>query len=230
MIERILPSKITGVDMFGDATSELIFEEEEEQIREVVPKRRNEYISVRCCARIALRRMGLPPSPLPKGDGGAPRWPWGVVGSMTHCVRYRAAVTAFSSDYSSIGIDAERNEKLPDEVTPLVITRHEEALLRQLRESPFSVQWDTLFFCAKEALFKAWYPLTKEWLGFEDAHVSLVAKPCSTPSSSYGAFHARPSREFENRSEDRTGFFPSVRGKWQCRDGIITTCAYVEAH
>ena len=41
-------------------------------------------------------------------------------------------------------------------------------MLRALaRES--RVCWDRLLFSAKEAVYKAWFPLAGRWLGFEDA-------------------------------------------------------------
>jgi 4'-phosphopantetheinyl transferase EntD len=33
------------------------------------------------------------------------------------------------------------------------------------------VAWDRLLFCAKEAVYKVWYPVTRRWLGFEEAEV-----------------------------------------------------------
>ena len=38
---------------------------------------------------------------------------------------------------------------------------------------PAVVHWDRILFCAKEATYKAWYPLTKRWLGFEVAHITF---------------------------------------------------------
>jgi len=43
-----------------------------------------------------------------------------------------------------------------------------------LAEQP-DIHWDRLLFSAKEAVYKAWYPLTGSWLGFED--VSLAIDP-----------------------------------------------------
>ena len=42
--------------------------------------------------------------------------------------------------------------------------------------------WDRLLFSAKESTYKAWYPLTQRWLGFEDADITLGAD---------GTFHSR---------------------------------------
>ena len=36
---------------------------------------------------------------------------------------------------------------------------------------PQGLHWDRILFCAKEATYKAWYPVTRRWLGFEDAHI-----------------------------------------------------------
>ena len=33
------------------------------------------------------------------------------------------------------------------------------------------VCWDKLLFSAKEAVYKAWYPLARRWLGFQSADV-----------------------------------------------------------
>lgn len=41
------------------------------------------------------------------------------------------------------------------------------------RKLPSVLYWDRILFCAKEATYKAWFPLTKRWLGFEDAHITF---------------------------------------------------------
>ena len=38
---------------------------------------------------------------------------------------------------------------------------------------PEAVCWDRLLFCAKESVYKAWFPLTQEWLGFDDAEITI---------------------------------------------------------
>src|ERR687895_622101 len=35
------------------------------------------------------------------------------------------------------------------------------------------LHWDRILFCAKEAVYKAWFPLTRRWLEFADVAVSL---------------------------------------------------------
>ena len=36
-----------------------------------------------------------------------------------------------------------------------------------------STHWGRLLFSAKESIYKAWYPLTGRWLGFEDARLTI---------------------------------------------------------
>ena len=36
---------------------------------------------------------------------------------------------------------------------------------------PDGLHWDRILFCAKEATYKAWYPLTRALARFEDAHI-----------------------------------------------------------
>ena len=35
------------------------------------------------------------------------------------------------------------------------------------------VHWDRVLFSAKESIYKAWFPLTGRWLGFEEASLSI---------------------------------------------------------
>ena len=65
-------------------------------------KRRNEFITVRHCAGLALGELGFPPVPILKGDKGEPCWPDGAVGSLTHCAGYRGAYQHNTRDSSRV--------------------------------------------------------------------------------------------------------------------------------
>ena len=84
--------------------------------------RRRDYATVRSCARACLGRLGYPPVPILPGVGGAPTWPAGIRGSMTHCAGYAAAAVGPTPRISTIGIDAEPDAPLPDGVLGLVAT------------------------------------------------------------------------------------------------------------
>jgi 4'-phosphopantetheinyl transferase EntD len=173
MIERILPATVVAVATTGDVDDVALFPEEEAALGRPVEKRRREFTTVRACARTAYRQLGLPATPVVPGSKGEPSWAAGVVGSITHCDGYRACALARADDLLTVGIDAEPNRPLPDGLLP-DIARPEErpALLDLARQAP-AIHWDRLLFSAKESVYKAWFPLAKRWLGFEDAVVTI---------------------------------------------------------
>jgi len=83
---------------------------------------------------------------------------------------YRGAVVGRAGIVRSLGVDAEPHDVLPDGVLDAISLPAERAELAAL---PTGVHWDRILFCAKEATYKAWFPLTKRWLGFEDAHITF---------------------------------------------------------
>lgn len=123
--------------------------------------------AARIVARQLLARMGIIGCALPKGDGGAPVWPPGVVGSMSHDSRIAVAAVALSRGFSALGIDIEPAEPLPPDLLDLVATPRER---ERIAEDPFSGR---LLFAAKEATYKAVYPLDRVFLDHHDVEVSL---------------------------------------------------------
>ncbi|WP_436849007.1 4'-phosphopantetheinyl transferase family protein [Streptomyces atriruber] len=203
---------VTVVETHDDPADAVLFPEEEAVVANAVAKRRNEFTTVRHCARTALARIGVPPAPILPGHRGAPGWPDGVVGSMTHCAGYRAAVVARAGEVISVGIDAEPGEPLRDpDVLNLVADETERAVLASLGSRQPATPWDRLLFSAKESVYKTWFPLTGRWLGFEDARVELAAD---------GTFTARLLVEGPMvQGVELKGF----SGRWIVRDGIAAT-------
>lgn len=173
MIETVLPSPVVAVEAFADRPGEPVFPGEDDLIANAVPARRSEFITARRCAREALGRLGHPPVALRPGPRREPQWPPGVAGSITHCTGYRAAAVARVGDVVSVGIDAEPHGPLPPGVAESVTVADEREMLRRLAAATPSIHWGRLLFSAKEAVYKAWYPLTRRWLGFEDARLSV---------------------------------------------------------
>jgi 4'-phosphopantetheinyl transferase EntD len=172
MIEAIAP-KAASAEMHADAAESTMFASEEACVAGAVAERRREFATVRCCARDALRRIGVTGVPILRDPDRVPRWPAGVIGSMTHCEGYRAAAVARSDELGGIGIDAEPHGPLPADVLELVLRDEERAAQRTLADAEPALHWDRIAFCAKEALFKAWFPLTRRWLGFHDVWTAL---------------------------------------------------------
>jgi 4'-phosphopantetheinyl transferase EntD len=174
MIERILPSHVAAAESFGDHTAAELLPQERVVIARATESRRKEFATARACARAAMARLGQPAVAVLPGPGGAPQWPEGITGSITHCAGYRAAAVALIRDIASLGVDAEPNEALPDHgMLELIALPEERVRLGELADGMPGTCWDRLLFCAKESVYKAWFPLARRWLGFESADVVI---------------------------------------------------------
>lgn len=173
MLERLLPGSVAVAIARGDLPEESVFSEESSHVARAVEKRRREFMTGRACARRALAQLGLPPQAVPVGERGEPCWPPGVVGSLTHCEGFRACALALDTELAAIGIDAEPNRPLPAGLLPDIACAEERGWIADLGHGSPQVCWDRLVFSAKEAVYKAWFPLARRWLGFEDAVVEV---------------------------------------------------------
>jgi 4'-phosphopantetheinyl transferase EntD len=174
MIERILPPQVAAIESFGDDPAAVLLPQERAVIARATESRRMEFATARACARAAMTRLGLPEVAVLPGPRGAPQWPEGVTGSITHCAGYRAAAVALTRDVVSLGVDAEPNEALPDHGMLELIARGEERVrLGELAAGMPGIRWDRLLFSAKESVYKTWFPLARRWLGFESADILI---------------------------------------------------------
>jgi len=179
MIERLLPAAVACIAVRGDDLSACLFPEEAAQLGQAVDSRIREFATGRSCARRALQRLGLPQVSILRGPRREPLWPPGTVGSITHCRLYCAAAVARQAEVLTLGIDAEVHDRLPPGVAERVLLDEER---RWLARAPAGTHWDRVLFSAKESVYKAWFPLTGKWLGFDEAVVTVA------PSE--GIFHA----------------------------------------
>jgi 4'-phosphopantetheinyl transferase EntD len=175
VLEEIMPATAACAESFVPSPGTGLFPEEEALITRATEKRRLEFAAGRECAREALAALGMGKTPILRGYRGAPQWPAGIAGSITHCPGYCAAAVARTGDLAAIGLDAEPNAALPGGVLELISLPAERARLRDLTTARPEISWDCLLFCAKEAVYKAWFPLTGRWLGFADADVTINA-------------------------------------------------------
>jgi 4'-phosphopantetheinyl transferase EntD len=218
MIESILPAGTVAVDTLADPPEASLFPEEKAYVQQAVEKRRLEFTTARWCARRAMTELGRPPSAILRGARGEPRWPAGMVGSITHCAGYRGAVLAEKDDITTVGIDAEPNEPLSNGVLEAVARPDEQSRIRTLLHDDPSVRWDRLLFSAKESVYKSWFPLTSRWLDFEEA--DLVIDPAA------GTFAARLlATGARLHGRPLTGF----DGRWMVERGLILTAIAVPA-
>jgi 4'-phosphopantetheinyl transferase EntD len=216
MLAAIVPASVVVCEAFADPPTAELFPAEQPRVARAVAKRRLEYSTGRWCARTALAGLGVATVPIPPGERGEPQWPDGVVGSITHCDGYRAAAVARDSDLHSIGIDAEPHNRLPDGVLDLVTGPAERDRLESLARTTPGQHWDRLLFCAKESVYKAWYPLTRRWLHFTDADLTV-----DPGSGTFTAQLAVPGPTVDGA--ELTAF----TGQWLILTGLIVTAVTV---
>jgi 4'-phosphopantetheinyl transferase EntD len=132
------------------------------------PRRRRMFALGRAAARDALQQIGVAPAPIGRGPGGEPLWPDGIVGTISHTGDVAMAIVGRRTDYAGLGMDVELlTPGLSARGARLVCTPAE---LAWLDDGPPS--WRTILFSAKEALFKALFPIERVWLGFSDAELT----------------------------------------------------------
>ncbi|HEV2636389.1 MAG TPA: 4'-phosphopantetheinyl transferase superfamily protein [Actinocrinis sp.] len=173
LIVAIAPEPAAAFDTRADILDAPLFPGERETVRRAVASRCAEFTTGRACARGALAGLGLAACEIPTGPRGEPHWPRGVVGSIAHCDGYRGAVVGHTEQIVSIGIDAEPNRPLPDGVLEAVSLPEEANWVDRLLATAPEIRWDRLLFCTKEAVYKTWFPLTRSWLDFQDAMVTV---------------------------------------------------------
>lgn len=218
MIDTILPGAVVAVETREDSTDVVLFPAEEAAIGQAVEKRRREFTTARACVREAFAQLGLPPSAVTNGPRGEPLWPTGIVGSITHCEGYRACALARSNDMVTIGIDAEPNAALPEGLLSDIAGSQELGWLEDRGRGTPGVHWDRLLFSAKESVYKAWFPLTGRWLGFEDAVVAF-----DDASTSFTARLLVPGPLLAGRP------LTELNGRWLVREGLVLTAIALPA-
>jgi 4'-phosphopantetheinyl transferase EntD len=124
--------------------------------------------AARLVARELLAQLGVAHGALPKARSGAPIWPEGIVGSLAHDSLVAVAAVARSTDVMAVGIDIEPAEPLPAELLDLVATPWEQ---QRIADDPFRGR---LLFAAKEAVYKAVYPIDGNFLDHHDVRVDLA--------------------------------------------------------
>jgi 4'-phosphopantetheinyl transferase EntD len=132
-----------------------------------ISKVRRQAGAARIVARQLLSRLNYEDVAIAKTSSGAPLWPAGIVGSLAHEERVALAAVARKDDFLTLGVDIESAEELPKDLAGIIATssersRYGESFLRCRQ-----------LFAAKEAVYKAIFPLDQCFLDFHDIEVEL---------------------------------------------------------
>lgn len=165
-----LPGVMAGYRAISVGDEHALMLQEAAAFTTSVVKVRRASGAARIVARQLLARVGLPGCALPKSSSGAPIWPNGIVGSLAHDSHLAVAAIAMRRDFIALGIDVEPAERLPAELLDLVVAPEERA---ELADDPYHGR---LLFTAKEAVYKAVYPLDQTFLDHHDVRINLTQR------------------------------------------------------
>lgn len=160
---------LVGHRLICDGDEYALLPEEAGIFADSVIERRRASGAVRILARELLAQLGCSrTTALPKSVSGAPIWPTGIIGSLAHDSRFAIAAVAKRDDVVALGIDIEPAEDLPFELD-LIATPRERLAVMSNRYG------GRLLFTAKEAVYKAVYPLDGVFLEHHDVEIDFCA-------------------------------------------------------
>lgn len=171
--------------------------------------RQSEYAAGRLLARELLARLGVGNGPFLDGEDGAPRWPEGVVGSISHCSSLCSVAIARRTDVGSLGIDIEQALPLDEASEALVVQPEDGASMSRFTTEVGSLA-GKLVFSAKEAAYKAVYPIIHRFLEFPEVIIREGGGGRFTPVVRVAAAE-----------------LPALRGRYCLSDGFIATAVLV---
>jgi enterobactin synthetase component D len=145
------------------------------ELLHAVPGRQRQYLAGRLCALLALQDLAPthPARNIGRQASGAPVWPAGFTGSITHTEDFASAAIGRSCDVSSVGIDTERviaEEKasiVRDVAWPCEVAEARQAGCTRLEAI-------TLVFSAKESIFKCLWSRVGRRFAFHDVRIVAV--------------------------------------------------------
>jgi 4'-phosphopantetheinyl transferase EntD len=163
-----LPGLLIGHRVIAAGDENALRDEEASSLSSRIASARRASGAARIVARELLTRLGYPDVQVPRGAAGEPVWPPAVVGSLAHDDEVAVAAVALAQDFASVGIDVEAARALPADMRELIASPDE---LRAIADDPLKGR---LLFAAKEAVYKAAYPLDRTFLEFLDIAVDLA--------------------------------------------------------
>jgi 4'-phosphopantetheinyl transferase EntD len=165
---RIAPAEVAGVsieDFSGGAHPE-----EEALAATFAAGRSREFLAGRLAAARALAALGAPDCAILRGESGEPLLPEGYALSISHGAGLALAAAARKDALSSLGIDVETTGRLSRKLWRRIFTPSEAA---SLAAAPDPAALATAAFSAKEALYKAAFPLSGRGVEMKQVELSF---------------------------------------------------------
>lgn len=217
MVGLLFPCEVKTFGGEIERLSGPVYPAEESFVRDALPKRRQEFLAGRICARRALAQLGASPAPLPVNTDRTPAWPRNFIGSISHTDRYCYAAVARADSFAGIGVDVEMIDHFNKEFLIMVCTPRELERFSRLSEEE-KRRRGALIFSAKECFYKCQYSVTKSWLGFLDVEVEINAADC------------RFNVVLLNSPAPSLQSSESFRGKYLIEDNLVLTGMVLRGH
>jgi 4'-phosphopantetheinyl transferase EntD len=167
-LQALLPVKVgCAVQQVASEAEAFQYADEGSHLANAAIARRNEFISGRRCARIALAHIGQASCALPADLDGLPIWPSATMGSITHSRGLCCAVAASADKMMHLGIDLEKTTRLSARAMERVVHPLEEATVGE------DQALGSLLFSAKEAFYKAQFPAWGAQPNFKDLALQI---------------------------------------------------------
>jgi 4'-phosphopantetheinyl transferase EntD len=163
----LFPEGVAGAELVRLEDAGALLDPERASLPGAGAARLLEFAAGRHCAREALRALGLAPVAVPRKAKRQPAWPPGIVGSISHAGSYCGAVVARASLCLGLGFDVEAWGRMRPALWRRIATPGEREWL--CAQAGDGERWATLLFSAKEAFYKAQYPRSETFLGFQAA-------------------------------------------------------------
>lgn len=136
-----------------------LFPDEASLLDGATPARAREIAAGRILGRVVLAELSCLPTAILRAPSGAPIWPPGFCGSISHSRRHVAVAVARTTAFDSIGIDIEDGRSLGASISDVASGVELEGLGHHLGAEN-SDDAGRMIHSAKEALFKCQAPVT----------------------------------------------------------------------
>ncbi len=189
--------------------------EEQRYIEKAGPIRKNEFSTARVLSRKALSILGVNAGALVPDEDRCPKWPPGIVGSISHSGNKCVVAVARRKDLTGIGIDIEHTGISVDrDLMRYFCTTNEISEIGQFRRNGRSdTEVVKAIFSMKESVYKCIYPIIRRPISLKDIEINFVG---------YGGGYKVNNIHGVDRS-----LFAGISGRWGVIMSFVLSFAFV---
>lgn len=132
------------------------------------------FLLGRACAQKALNQIGIQNITVEKSSSGAPIWPKGVQGSITHSLPFAFAIVTNQKN-TYLGIDFEPVISNQDLANKICTEEEKSVFLKPIKDKQIYLKTLTAIFSFKESFYKCVYPLVQKYFGFQSISIKYLS-------------------------------------------------------